>query len=447
MDMLTTRRRDPAGAMGSDERVVCGGPEDFMTVRRLRIRGTNVEIGRRVGVVARDRYGQSADLYRADPLMARAQRQYTQRHDPIQWERVRGVAAAFGIDLEDDGFDLSAGLGYNLGLPFFAPGCSAVYMPPAFTATGHGYLSRNLDFPAGSLADVLHVPRPPADADAAQHRSPFREPYIMEWYPYDGGYASIALQAFDLLSGTYDGMNSAGLVVAVLADNEALALMGPTFEPYPIHAVGVHGGQALRLLLDTCATVDEARETLLTMREYYAFIPAICLVADRSGRSFVYEHSPGRNAQYVIEGAGQPQIVSNFELHRHPPGDPVFEAALTMETNIFWRYRTLADLVGAQRAQGRPFTTDDLKELHAEASWPRLYQVMSADATGRRPQEVGSTAGSQVRTLWHSLYNQETGTVEYRFYLGDEMSADGHLDARRTAYLTFTLEDARRAVS
>jgi hypothetical protein len=232
-------------------------------------------------------------------------------------------------------------------------------------------------------------------------------------------------------------------VVAVVADNEALALMGPTFEPCPIHAVGVHGGQAMRLLLDTCATVDEARETLLAMREFYAFIPAICMVADRSGHSFVYEHSPGRNAQYIIEGSGQPQILSNFELHRHPAGDPVFDAELTMETNIFWRYRKLSDLVCAH---GRPFTADDLKVLHAEASWPRIYQFMTADATGRSPHEVGSTAGSQVRTLWHSLYDQETGRVEFRFYLGDEMTADGRLDARRTDYLTFTLEDSRSAV-
>jgi hypothetical protein len=29
-----------------NEQIVCGGPEDFMTVRRLRVRGTNFEIGR-----------------------------------------------------------------------------------------------------------------------------------------------------------------------------------------------------------------------------------------------------------------------------------------------------------------------------------------------------------------------------------------------------------------
>ena len=38
-----------------NERVVCGGQEDFMTVRRLRIHGTNFEIGRAIGNLATER--------------------------------------------------------------------------------------------------------------------------------------------------------------------------------------------------------------------------------------------------------------------------------------------------------------------------------------------------------------------------------------------------------
>lgn len=427
-----------------DEQVVCGGPEDFMTVRRLRIRGTNFEIGRTLGMVARERYGQSADMYRTDPIFVRARRHYYQRNYPIHWERMRGVAAAFGVDPQDDGFDPSA-ITYNIGLPLFTAGCSAVSIPPSLTATGHGYLSRNFDFPTGSIADFLHVPLPPEEK--AKQRPVFSEPYIMEWYPQDGGYASIAIQAGELLAGTYDGMNSAGLVVVILADVETM--MGPNFEPWPIHAIGLTELQEMRLLLDTCATVDEARETLLAIKDFYAFLPSLCIVADRTGRSFVYEHTPGRNAQYVIEGTGSPQIVTNFELHRHPAGDPAFNAELTPETltpltDAFWRYRKLSDLVSAH---GRPFTADDLKVLHAEASWPEIFQFMTVDATGQSPRGVNPTAGFNVRTLWHCLFDQEAGTVAYRFYLGDEMTDDGRLEARRSDYLTFTLEDTRSTVS
>lgn len=424
-----------------DEQVVCGGPGDFMTVRRLRMRGTNFEIGRALGMVGRERYGQSVELYRADPIIVRARRHYLQRNYPIHWERMCGVAAAFGIDPEDDDFDLSA-LGYNLGLPFYLVGCSVVSVPPPLTATGHGYLSRNFDFPPVSLVDFMQIPLSPEEK--AKQRPLFSEPYLMEWYPQDGGYASMAMHATELLAGTFEGMNSAGLVVALLADVETMR--SPTFEPWPIHAVGLHDGLEMRLLLDTCATVDEARETLLAMREFYAFLPTICFIADRTGRSFVYEHSVGRNAQYVIEGTGSPQFATNFLQHRHPAGDPAFNAELTPETDAFWRYRKLSDLVSAHDG---PLSADDLKVLHAEVSLPRLFQNLRADATAQSTGGVDAVSGAyfQNRTLWYSLFDQTTATVEYRFYLGDKVTDDGRLEARRSDYLTFTLEEERPAAS
>lgn len=426
-----------------DEQVVCGGPGDFVTVRLLRIRGTNFEIGRTLGMVARERYGQFPEMYRTDPIYARARRHYFQRNYPIHWERMRGVAASFGVDPEDDGFDLS-GLMYNIGLPLISAGCSAVYVPPSSTATGHGYLSRNYDFSIGSMADVLGLPLPPEDK--AKLPPLMSEPYLMEWYPQDGGYASMAIQAADLLSGTFDGMNSAGLVVSIFADDEAIGMMGPNLEihPGPAHAIGVHELQAMRLLLDTCATVDEARETLLEIKDFYQFVPVLYMVADRTGSSFVYEHTPGRNAQYVIQGTGSPQIVTNFELHRHPPGDPAFNAELTPLTEAFWRFRKLSDLVSAH---GRPFTADDLKGLHTKASFPEVFQFMTSDAAGGSPRGPGSTEGFNVRTLWHCLFDQATGTVAYRFHLGDEMTAGDRLEARRSDYLMFALEDEHARIS
>jgi len=118
----------------------------------------------------------------------------------------------------------------------------------------------------------------------------------------------------------------------------------------------------------------------------------------------------------------------------------LFDAELTWETESFWRYRKLSDLVAAH---GRPFTADDLKVLHTEASFPKIFQLKTAGARDGGPRGVGSTGDNGVRTLWHCLFDQETGTVAYRFYLGDEMTDDGCLEARRSDYLTLTLEDAR----
>jgi hypothetical protein len=45
------------------------------------------------------------------------------------------------------------------------------------------------------------------------------------------------------------------------------------------------------------------------------------------------------------------------------------------------------------------------------------------------------------------LFDQQTGTVAYRFYLCDEITDDGRLKARRSDYLTFELENAQNRVS
>ena len=87
-----------------------------MTVRHLRINGTNFEIGHKLAELALERYGQSPDDYAADPLFTGARRDYFRRHYPIHWERMLGAYAAFGLDPQDDRFDLS-GLWYNLDVP------------------------------------------------------------------------------------------------------------------------------------------------------------------------------------------------------------------------------------------------------------------------------------------------------------------------------------------
>jgi penicillin V acylase-like amidase (Ntn superfamily) len=94
------------------------------------------------------------------------------------------------------------------------------------------------------------------------------EPYVMQWYPTDGGYASLAVHAFDPLAGTLDGINSAGLVVSILADEEALAMLGPLLEPHfgARGAVGLHELQMMRWLLDTCDSADQARQALLAVK-------------------------------------------------------------------------------------------------------------------------------------------------------------------------------------
>jgi penicillin V acylase-like amidase (Ntn superfamily) len=85
----------------------------------------------------------------------------------------------------------------------------------------------------------------------------------------------------------------------------------------PLQFVGLHELAVARLLLDTCATVDEVKTALLTIKQHYRLAPLHYIVADRNGRSFVYENSTGRNVQHLIDGGGKIQVLTNFQLHKH----------------------------------------------------------------------------------------------------------------------------------
>ena len=416
--------------MDVDERTYLGEADDFMTVRHLTIRGTNREIGQTLAETVMRRYGTSPADLRGDPPIVRAQRDYLRRVYPVHWQRACGVASAFGIDPDDDRYDPAA-LSYNMGLPLPAMGCSVVYYPPATTATGGGLLSRNYDFPTTSVAQIMGIPTPPDVL--ARLPAAMSEPYVMQWYPSDGGYASLAVHAFDPLAGTLDGINSAGLVVSILADEEALATLGPLLEPHfgARGAVGLHELQVMRWLLDTCDSADQARQALLAVKQYYFMVPCHYIVADRTGDSFVYENSTGRNIQHVIDGGGRPQIVTNFQLYRHPDLSAMPDGPPTPQTQAFWRYRILAGRIAAHRG---PFTAESAAQANACVN---IQRVLEAAAPG--PGGSGIAATMTARTLWHTIYDQHTLTAQTSFYLGETTAEDGTRTERRSPYLHFTL--------
>src|SRR5262245_32237582 len=286
-----------ADSVIKQDRVIAGGPGDSLEVRHIVLRGTNEQIGRALADLAKARYGTRPDRA-ADPLQVRAERSFLERNDPILLDRMRGVAAAFGKSIEDEGWDFS-----TIGFVDLRAGCSIAYLPPSSTSSGKGVVSRDYDFTTGSLSWGFLQP-------GLLH--PTARPYLMELHP-DRGYASIAMVAYDLLSGVLDGINSEGLTVSLAMDDTLFS--GSKVEPTRAPAVGLGELQTLRLLLDTCATAEEAKQTLLATKQYYQYVPVHYLIADRFGNAFVWEYSEFHNKEYVMESPGQPLILTNFTLH------------------------------------------------------------------------------------------------------------------------------------
>src|SRR5262245_16485572 len=404
---IPTRAQEAANKTVRHDKIVAGSPKDAMEVRHIVLKGTNEEIGRALAAIGKERLGIKAETS-SDKLRARAQRRYIEKNYPILFERMRGAAALFGKPLDDDAWNHAL-----LSYIELQAGCSVMYFPPETTATKTGILSRDYDFSTGTVMGQKPPEGKPGDT---------ARPYVVEMSP-DRGYPSIAMYSYDLLSGVLDGINSEGLTVALMADDELMTKYG--FEPAMDTGVGLGVLQMQRLLLDTCATVEEAKEALLTTKQCYEFLPCHYLVADRHGKAFVWEYSQAHNREYIIENPGKPLVATNFSLHRRLEGGKVPSAAKAK--GVCPRYCALTEKITEQKDL---LSVDLIKETHK-----------LADAHGT-PKGANR---APTRTLWHALYVPEKRAVQVSFYLRDEPdpAKEGKTRDVRSDYLEFTLKDPK----
>src|SRR5438552_15381287 len=111
-------------------------------------------------------------------------------------------------------------------------------------------------------------------------------------------------------------MNSAGLTIALLADDESMDL--GKADPARETQAGLEVLQVSRFLLDTCADTEEAKVALLGSKLYYSMLPCHYIVADAKGRSFIWENAPSMHYSHIIDGEGKAQMTTNFMQHLHP---------------------------------------------------------------------------------------------------------------------------------
>lgn len=380
-----------------NENVVLCSPENSLEIRHLILKGSNYEIGRKLGELARERHF-IEKTPAEDRLRTRCQRIYLENNYPIFFERMRGIAHAYNVDDKADFIDFSL-----LGEVSLGTGCSAVYYPPGRTKSGHGIVSRNLDFYVPGIIPALS------------------KPYIIEMYP-DQGYPSISIFSFQLLGESLEGINSEGLTVIHLADEES-PLKYP-MEPTYRNAVGLNELKSVQLLLDTCADVEEAKAALMTNKHFYMLQPTHLLIADKWGNSLVWEYSHAHNQEFMIDGKDEPQIITNFLLHRYESikviPKPSDEAVCPYN-----RYRVLHKAI---KEHHEKFSMDFIKETNALVFIENSSYISSPEIP--------------IRTLFHSIYDIENRSLEVSFYLNDTVRQDAieEKESTRSSYYQFFLD-------
>jgi len=129
-------------------------PKSFMNVRHICIKGTNQEIGEKLAQISKSRHGLSKDKLKSDSIITKNRFEFYSQNYPVLCERGIGVSRALSINYGDYNYD-PHNIIYNMGITTPMPiGCSVVHYPQSITNDGNSYLSRNFDFPTGSIYEI-----------------------------------------------------------------------------------------------------------------------------------------------------------------------------------------------------------------------------------------------------------------------------------------------------
>ena len=375
-------------AVIKNEIILAKGEGEYQEVRHIILEGSNKAIGKALGDIAREAYG-VLDLFPyADAIYAKAHMEYIRDNDPSLLERMKGVAQSYAVGENELAYNTSM-LNYALG----GKACSAVFFPPSHTVNGHPMISRNTEFYTATFSEFVGLEPVPGTTGL------FSQNYVMELYP-DDGYPSMVAGSLDLLSGLCDGMNTEGLSVSYLADNNVLTIATTD----PTRPVGLMDQQLARLLLETCATVDEAKVTILKNKFFMLFDGSHLMVADASGRSFIAELSEKDFTIHFIDNDRAPQIMTNHSVWEYPDTTTFPEVPTDARYDSFNRYRVLDDYI---RGHEGKFSREDMR------------YVLSLVYANTNDSSEGAAHDLPCRILWPILYDCHDRSFTMKFYLKD----------------------------
>jgi predicted choloylglycine hydrolase len=211
------------------------------------------------------------------------------------------------------------------------------------------------------------------------------DPVILMILEPEGGRSSIVMCKMDLLLGAIDGVNDAGFCAALLSLAGGPAPTAPRSDAF-------HELSVVRVLLENCATVEEAIAGFRDLPLYTIFLPCLYIVADRTGDRAVLEWN-GREARVVRGDRAEALVCTNHSLS----GETSPETRTPEGAHSRKRHRLLSDML-------RLVTIEpDMLRQAAEA--------VRLDAF----QDGGAIYGG---TLWTSLYDPASPRLEVRVLSG-----------------------------
>lgn len=397
-----------------NEIILPRGPGEHMEVRHIILKGTHEEIGRAMGDIAQKDYGAVKLVKYADSFYAKARLEYMRRNNPILLEWMKGIARSYGVSLADTLLDVS-----YLPSFFSVPQCSALLVPAAYSVNGHTFYSSSRDYYVATFSEVMEKKPMPGE------KKIFSEAAVVEIYP-DKGYSSLFIAAGDLTYGV-DVVNSEGLSVSAFEDDT----YGITRTPKdPSRATGLTMSQAMMLIANTCATLDEAKQVLLINKISMPPLPMHIQVADRSGQAFIYEISPDDFSGRFVYNDGKPQAITNHGVYAYPDVSkmPVNEKD---PYDTYNRYRRLVKFIDSHKEK---FSLAD--------GWQAMDLVIGAVPEASETNNIKLP----LRTFYQTVVDNEERTIQVKFYLKDKSvdSVTGYAELIFSKPFEFKLRSTRK---
>jgi hypothetical protein len=376
-----------AGELQFSEKILLDKtPDTFSLVRHMKISGSQRDIGKKLGEIARERYGVSIGENPSE-IYGISRYAYLEKNYPQLLERARGVLEAFGKKPDDPSVDPTS-LNYTIG----EFGCSMLYFPGSHMDSGHSTAIRNMDFTAGTISQLMGKPRQKGEPDI------FGEIYVMECRP-DEGYATLYLGGMELLSGVWDGVNEHGLTIFGLVDQGRPPAM---IKPSGSRIIGLNPVQAMRMVLETCKNAGEAKTALLN-NKIYDFLAGIhYLIGDAGGNAFIFEIDPKTGEGHIQEGKGAPQVMTNSPVRALPPLSE-FPKTYPHAYDSMNRYQILSHALAGH-----------------EGLFNESFMVEAAEGVFPRGP-LGDPNGPHMtyRPLWQVIYDMTDLSMKVRFWLKD----------------------------
>ena len=399
--------------------VYAANKEDYTKPRHIVVKGSNEEIGFDLGTLAKNEYGVELGKYK-DPIYGKARREYLARNWPAMLERSKGVLRAFGIpeqDIVHDATQLPFDFyGYSKGRSLDFNTCSAAVLPIEKSKNNGGpFVSRNFDLMAMHLWCDLQGQKAPEGAHKCWSRG-----VVLELQP-DKAYKSILVGGQELLTPYIDGINEKGLYMSLFHDPAAVGDEGGVASGECFS--GVSMVQTVSLLMDTCATVEQAKFQLLSNRIIQTILTAHAIIADADGNSTIFEIT-SKSQEYVFTDRkkGEPQFITNHPISSYPELStfPMFDK--NSEHNTFQRMCIFKD---AYAKLTPPFEKKDATTM-TDAVHCAFVDDDKAEAA---PME---------RTLINTTADLSKPEISVRWYLGDvgPIAGTNHMEDRMSEYYT-----------